>query len=125
MIYRTENEKMTIGKNILRRCKELNLTIKDLSILSRVPNTTLHNIVSDKSIPRVDSIKKIAIALHTTADKLLFDEDDINAEDELRILFIEITKMPYNEQRTIKEMIRALIIQSKTRELAFETDKKV
>lgn len=111
---------MPIGKNILQRCKELNLTLKDLSSLSKVPNTTLHNIVSGKSEPKVGSIKKIAIALHTTADKLLFDEDDINAEDELRILFLEITKMPLAEQQSIKEMMRAIIIQSKTRELVFK-----
>lgn len=116
---------MPIGKNILQRCKELNITVKDLSKLSKVPNTTLHNIVSNKSVPRVDSIKKIAIALHTTADKLLFDEDDINAEDELRILFLEITKMPKKEQQNIKEIMRAMIIQTKTKELAFNSNEKL
>lgn len=115
---------MPISRNILQRCRELNLTVKDLSVLSKVPSTTLHNIVSGKSEPKVGSIKKIAIALHTTADKLLFDEDDINAEDELRILFLEITKMTPAEQQGIKEMIRAMIVQAKTRELAFRTDKK-
>ncbi|TWV80181.1 helix-turn-helix domain-containing protein [Moraxella sp. VT-16-12] len=113
---------MTVGSNILKRCKELNLTVKELSILSGVPNTTLHNIVSDKSVPRVDSIKKIAVALHTTSDKLIFDESDINANDELRILFMEIAKMTEKEQDNIKEMIRAMIIQAKTRELVFKND---
>lgn len=115
---------MPIGRNILQRCKELNLTLKDLSKLSKVPNTTLHNIVSGKSEPKIGSVKKIAIALHTTADKLIFDEDEINAEDELRILFIEIRKMPQNEQQSIKEMMRAMIIQSKSRELSFKSDKE-
>lgn len=115
---------MPVGNNILKRCKELNLTVKDLSVLSKVPNTTLHKIVNNQSIPRVDSIKKIAIALHTTADKLLFDEDDINAEDELRVLFLEITKMAPLEQQAIKEMIRAMIVQAKTRELVFKSDKQ-
>lgn len=113
---------MSIGNNILARCKELNLTVKELSILSKVPNTTLHKIIHNQSIPRVDSIKKLAIALHTTADKLIFDEDDIDSEDELRILFLEIAKMPSNEQQTVKEMIKAMIIQSKTRELAFKKE---
>lgn len=114
---------MSIGKNIQKRCKELNLTVKDLSVLSKVPNTTLHKIVNDQSMPRADSIKKIAIALHTTADKLLFDEEDINAEDELRVLFLEVIRMSEQEQQAIKEMIRAMIIQAKTRELVFKSDK--
>lgn len=113
---------MSIGSNILQRCKELKLTVKELSILSGVPNTTLHNIVSDKSVPRVDSIKKLATALHTTSDRLIFDESDINENDELRILFIEITKMSQKEQDNIKEMMRAMIIQAKTRELVFKND---
>ena len=109
---------MTVGSNIMKRCKELNLSVKDLSTLSKVPNTTLHNIVNDKSIPRVDSIKKIAIALHTTADKLIFDEDEINSDDELRILFYEIAKMNEREQQTLKDMMKAMIVQAKTKELA-------
>ena len=60
--------------------------------------------------------------LHTTSDRLIFDESDINENDELRILFIEITKMSQKEQDNIKEMMRAMIIQAKTRELVFKND---
>lgn len=115
---------MSIGSNIKRRCKELNITVKDLSALSKVPLSTINDIVSDKTVPRVDKIKKIALTLHTTADRLLFDEDDLDGEDELRILFVEVSKMPETEKRTVKETIRALILQNKSRELAFASDRK-
>lgn len=115
---------MSIGKNIEYRCKELGIKTKELSELSKIPKTTLDDIIRDKAIPRADKIKKIALALHTTADRLLFDDDDINGEDELRILFSEVMKMPETEKRTVKETIRALILQNKSRELAFASDKR-
>lgn len=114
---------MSIGENIKKRCKELNITIKDLSFLSKIPLTTINDIVSNKSMPRVDKIKKIALTLHTTTDKLLFDEDDFNSEDEIRILFAEVINMPETEQRIVKETIKALILQNKSKELALASEK--
>lgn len=61
--------------------------------------------------------------MHITADRLLFDEEDLE-EDELRILFVEVGKMPENEKRTVKETIKALILQNKSRELALASNKK-
>lgn len=116
---------MSIGNNIRKRCKELNITIKDLSDLSKIPITTLNDIVKNRTIPRADKIKKIALTLHTTADRLLFDEEDLDGEDELRVLFVEVAKMPETEKRVVKETIRALILQNKSRELAFVSNREV
>lgn len=117
-------KKMSIGKNIAKRCRELNIWTKELAELSKIPKSTLEDIVRDKAIPRADKIKKIALALHTTTDRLLFDDEDLDGEDELRILFNEVMKMPETEKRTVKETIRALILQNKSRELAFASDRK-
>lgn len=107
---------MSLGQNIEKRCSELNISIKELSELSKVPYTTLRDIVADKSSPSIDKIKKISIALHTTIDKLVFD-DEINQDDELKMLFLEISKMKVENQRTAKNMLKALIVQNKSQEL--------
>lgn len=107
---------MSLGKNIENRCSELNINLKELSALANIPYTTLRDIVADKSNPSIDKIKKISIALHTTIDKLVFD-DDINQDDELKILFIEISRMKAENQKTAKNMLKALIVQNKSQEL--------
>lgn len=107
---------MSLGKNIEDRCKELAISIRDLSELSNIPYTTLRDIVMDKSNPSIDKVKKIAIALHTTIDKLVFD-DEISEDDELKLLFMEISRMKNENKKTAKNMLKALIIQNKSQEL--------
>lgn len=107
---------MSLGKNIEDRCKELAINIRDLSELSNIPYTTLRDIVMDKSNPSIDKVKKIAIALHTTIDKLVFD-DEISEDDELKLLFMEISRMKNENKKTAKNMLKALIIQNKSQEL--------
>ncbi len=114
---------MSIGQNINNRCQELGITIKDLSKLSKVPYSTVRDMANDKNSPSVDKIKKIAIALHVTTDQLLFEDDEINADDELKRLFIEVKNMRKENQRMIKEMIKAVIIQNKSQELSQEIKK--
>lgn len=107
---------MSLAKNIEKRCAELNVTIKELSELSKIPYTTLRDIVLNKSNPSIDKVKKISIALHTTIDKLVFD-DEVDNDDELKLLFNEISKMTTENQKTAKNMLKALIIQNKSQEL--------
>lgn len=107
---------MSLGQNIENRCKQLGITTKELSELSKVSYTTLRDIVMDKSSPSVDKVKKIALALHTTIDRLVYD-DEIDQDDELKMLFIEISKMKADNQKTAKNMLKALIVQNKSQEL--------
>lgn len=107
---------MSLGKNIENRSRELGITIKELSELSGVPYTTLRDIVMEKSNPSIDKVKKIAITLHTTIDRLVYD-DELDKDDELKMLFIEISNMKKENQKTARNMLKALIIQNKSQEL--------
>lgn len=107
---------MSLGKNIENRSRELGITTKELSELSGVPYTTLRDIVMEKSNPSIDKIKKIAITLHTTIDRLVYD-DELDKDDELKMLFIEISNMKKENQKTARNMLKALIIQNKSQEL--------
>lgn len=111
-------ELMSIGKNISNRMKELDITPAELSRLSKIPTTTLNGIIHDRNLPRADNIKKIAIALHTTSDRILFDDDEWKEEDELKRLFLETSRMKKENLQLAKQMLKALIIQNKSDELA-------
>lgn len=108
---------MSIGQNIASRSKELGLSQSELARLAKIPVTTLNGIMTDKSLPRADNIKKLAIALHTTSDRLLFD-DELNADDELKALFIEISRMKAEHKKTAINLLKAIIVQNKSEELA-------
>lgn len=108
---------MSLGKNILKRCNELGINEKELSNLSNVKYETLRDLIRGKTNPSVDKVKKIAIALHTSTDQLIFDDDEWSDEDELKRLFLEVSKMKKENIKTAKQMLRALIIQNKSQEM--------
>ncbi len=107
---------MSIGTNIKKRLDELGMNQKELAKLSKIGASTINKIVSDKGNPTADKIKKIAITLETSTDRLLFDEDELE-DDEIKILLREIDKFPRQAKETAKEMLKALIIQNKSKEL--------
>ncbi|RKW41968.1 MAG: XRE family transcriptional regulator [Moraxella sp.] len=107
---------MSLGKNINERCKQLGINTKELSELSNVPYTTIRDIVLEKTKPSIDKVERIALALHTTIDRLVYD-DELNTDDELKILFIEILKMKQENQKTVRNILKALIVQNKSQEL--------
>lgn len=109
---------MSIGQNITKRLDELNISQSDLARLAKIKTSTLNGIVLGKTIPRADNVKKIAIALETTTDKILFDDDEINADDELKWIFAEVNKMQAEKKRIAKDMLKALIVQNKSEEMA-------
>ncbi len=107
---------MSIGKNIKNRLEELGMNQKELAELSKIGVSTINKIVSDKGNPTAEKIKKIAITLETSTDRLLFDEDELE-DDEIKILLREVDKFPRQAKETAKEMLKALIIQNKSKEL--------
>lgn len=108
---------MNIGENIKKRMKELDVQQKELAELSNIGEQSISRIINNKQKTNAEYIGRIAIALHTTTDKLIFDEDEINEDDELKRLLIEIKNMNEENKKLAKKMIKALIIQNKSQEL--------
>jgi len=90
--------------------KEKNLTQKDLAELSSVHVAQIHRYESGTSQPTLDVIRKIAIALHVSADKLLFDEKERGPDDDLRFHFEAVSKLSEEEKGTIKELLEGMLL---------------
>lgn len=108
---------MSIGENIKAVCKELGINGNDLSKQSGVAKRTVHSIMNDEGDPRASNLKKIIIALGVSADKILFDDDEIGIEGDLKILFREVNRLEGENREYAKNVIKAIIIQQKNREL--------
>lgn len=108
---------MSVGQNIKRLCDKLGLTGKELSQLSKVPASTIYSILADKADPTASNLKKIVITLGVTADMVLFDDEETNKNTDIQILAREIEKFKGKEREQAKEMMKALIIHHKSKEL--------
>jgi transcriptional regulator with XRE-family HTH domain len=63
-----------------------------------------------KSQPTLEVLKKLAIALSVNADLLLFDIDERGPDDDMRLEFEAISKFNQEEKRTIKAVLKGLIL---------------
>ena len=54
------------------------------------------------------------MALATSADELIFDEDERGPSDALRLQFEAISNMPEQQQAVIRELLEGMIIKYET-----------
>lgn len=108
---------MSVGQNIQKACKELGISIAELAIQANMSERTVRSITTDEVDTKVSSIKKIIIALGVSADMILFDDDELGENGDLKILFRELERLEDENRDYAKKVIKAIIIQLKNAEL--------
>ena len=78
---------MSIGENIKKLCDELSLNGNELAKQANLKPRTVYSIMNDEGDPRASNLKKIIIALGVSADTILFDDEEIGKDGDLKILF--------------------------------------
>lgn len=89
---------MSVSANIRRLCKELNISQKDLAKLASLPASTISSALKEGSDPRASTIKNIVIALGVSSDMVLFDDEELGLNGDLKILFREVERFEGKER---------------------------
>lgn len=108
---------MTLGENLRKLREAAGLSQGELAILARLNLKTLQRMEAGVGDTGVSKVKAVVIALGCTADQLLFDEEELGEDGDLRVLFQQLQKLQGRDRETSKEVIRALIMQHQNREL--------
>ncbi|WP_348072231.1 RstR family transcriptional repressor [Polaromonas sp.] len=64
------------------------------------------------SQPTLDVIRRLAIALGTSADMLVFDEKERSPSEALRYQFETVSRLSEHEQEVVRELLDAVIIKN-------------
>ncbi|WP_417842190.1 helix-turn-helix domain-containing protein [Terasakiella sp.] len=108
---------MGVGSRIRQERQKQGLELRELSKLSGVPERTLADIEREISNPRTDSLKRLIIALGCSADQVIFDDEEMMDGTDLAILMRELAKVKGQTRETAKEVLKALLIQARMKEL--------
>ena len=108
---------MSVSANIRRLCKELNISQKDLAKLASLPASTISSALKEGSDPRASTIKNIVIALGVSSDMVLFDDEELGLNGDLKILFREVERFEGKEREQLKDMLRMMIVHNKSKGL--------
>ena len=92
--------------------KERGLTQQALADAVRLAVLQIRRYEGGTSQPTLDVIRRLAIALCVSADRLVFDASEREPADSLRYQFEAVSRLSEHEQTVVRELIDAVIVKN-------------
>jgi len=96
--------------------KEKGLTQQQLSDRVGVHVQQLKRYEAGSSQPTLDVIRNLAVALGTSADRLLFGKDERGPDEELKLQFEAVSRLDPEEKKVIRSVIESIILRNTMKE---------
>ena len=98
--------------------KEKGLTQQALADAVGIHITQLARYEGGTSQPTFDVIRNLAIVLQVSADALIFDEDEREPADDLKLQFEVVSRFPEEEKRIVKALLEGMILKHEAKRWA-------
>lgn len=72
---------------------------------------------SGSSQPTLEVFRKIALALHVSADMLLFEDGERGPDQDLSLQFEAVSRMPDEEKKIVKALLEGMIVKYQTKQM--------
>ena len=108
---------MSFSARVIALRKQRNLTQQGLADLSSIHVQQIKRYEAGNAQPTAEALKKLALALHVSADTLLFEEGERGPSDDLALQFEAVSMMPEEERRIIKALLDGMIMKYQTRKM--------
>lgn len=109
---------MTFSRRLAELRKQRGLTQQALADVVQVHITQINRYEGGDSQPTLDVIRKLAIALGTSADSLIFDTDEREPDDSLRFQFEALSQFDDNDKQVAQEVLEGLILKHQAKQSA-------
>jgi transcriptional regulator with XRE-family HTH domain len=103
---------MSFSSRIIVLRKQRGLTQQGLADLANIHVQQIKRYDAGSAQPTADALKRLALALHVTADSLLFEEGERDPDDDLKLRFEAISAMLPEDQEIAKAVLDAIIVKS-------------
>ena len=101
---------MSFSQRMIALRRERGLTQQSFADATGIHVQQIKRYESGSAQPSMDALIRLARAMAISADALLFDEDERQPSDALRLHFEAVSKLPPEEQDTIINVIDGLLI---------------
>jgi transcriptional regulator with XRE-family HTH domain len=95
--------------------KQRGMTQQALADEVGVHVTQLRRYEAGTAQPTADVVRRLAIALRTSADSLLFEENERGPDEDLRLQFEAVSRLDPEEKRIVREVVESLIMKHDAR----------
>lgn len=101
---------MSIAQRLVSLRKQKALTQQALADALGLHLTQVKRYEAGTSQPSLDALKKMAQTLRVTTDSLIFEPEELEPDEDLRLQFQAVSNMPAEEQRIVKQLLEGMII---------------
>jgi transcriptional regulator with XRE-family HTH domain len=101
---------MAFGERLASIRKQRGLTQQGLGNLAEIHMMQVHRYESGASLPSLEVLKKLAVALRVSADQLLFETDERMPDEELRFQFEAVSRLHPDEKHVIREVVDSILL---------------
>lgn len=101
---------MAFGERLASIRKQRSLTQQALADLAEIHMMQVHRYESGASLPSLEVLKKLAVALRVTSDQLLFEDEERRPDEELRLQFEAVSRLSDEEKRVIREVVDSILL---------------
>lgn len=95
--------------------KERSLTQQALASMVGMHISQIRRYESGQSQPTLDAIRNLAIALSVSADMLLFEKNERDPDDELKLQFEAVSKLDPEEKKVVRSVLDSIILRHEAR----------
>ena len=110
--------KMSFPQRLLSLRKAKGLTQQVLADEVGIHVVQIRRYEGGDAQPTLEVIRKLAIALSSSADALVFDHDEREPSDDLKMQFESISRFTQEEKKVAKKVLDSLILQHTANQLA-------
>ena len=101
---------MSLAERLVVLRKQKGLTQQALADALGLHITQVKRYEAGSSQPSLEALKKIAQTLRVTTDSLIFEPEELEPDEDLRLQFRAVSNMPEEERRVIKQLLEGMII---------------
>ncbi len=108
---------MSFDKHLLQFRKARGLTQEQMAQLTGIHVNSIKVYESGKTQPSLDAFKRIVKTLAVSADELLFDEDERQPANELRLAFEAVSNMAEEDRQAVLSILEGMILKHQAKAL--------
>lgn len=112
---------MSFPERVISLRKTRGLTQQALADLSGVHLTQVQRYEAGAAQPTLEVMKKLAVALSTSTDWLLFDDSERGPDDALKMQFEALRQFDDDDKRTALEVLEGLILKHQAKRMVART----
>lgn len=106
---------MNFAQRLVALRKERGLTQQALADRVGIHVSNIRRYEAGTSQPTLDVLRNVALALATSADSLLFDEDERGPDDDLRLAFEATRALDDDEKEALKALLEGFLLRHDAR----------